>query len=146
MPVSLRAHHLLCMLTYLGKGYTPAFVSNYSKMIRRLNNGEPILLIEGPDDICQPMLDEKTCHCHNDSVRSRDLLARREIGRVLGNEISAGEEIRWGSRELMLLRRAFANGAIRGGCEGCEWHHLCSQIAQDSFKDCRLQLPPSAGG
>ncbi|MBO6860924.1 MAG: DUF1284 domain-containing protein, partial [Roseibium sp.] len=75
MTVSIRPHHLLCMLTYLGKGYTPAFVENYSTIVQRLNEGEPIELVEGPDTLCQPMLDEPGCHCRNESVRNRDRTA-----------------------------------------------------------------------
>ena len=26
MTIRLRAHHLLCLLTYAGKGYSPAFI------------------------------------------------------------------------------------------------------------------------
>ena len=31
MTVRLRAHHLLCMLTYVGKGYSPAFCAGFFK-------------------------------------------------------------------------------------------------------------------
>ena len=37
MTVRLRAHHLLCMLTYVGKGYTAAFTANYDRIVERLN-------------------------------------------------------------------------------------------------------------
>ena len=39
MTVRLRAHHLLCLLTYVGKGYSPAFTANYDKVVRRLGEG-----------------------------------------------------------------------------------------------------------
>ncbi|OWU61413.1 2Fe-2S ferredoxin, partial [Staphylococcus aureus] len=40
MTIRLRGHHLLCMLTYVGKGYSPAFVENYDAMAGRLGRGE----------------------------------------------------------------------------------------------------------
>ena len=46
MTVRLRAHHLLCLLTYVGKGYSPAFTANYDKMVKRLAGGEDVLKIE----------------------------------------------------------------------------------------------------
>ncbi len=55
MTVRLRAHHLLCMLTYVGKGYSPAFVENYEVIAARLSAGEEIELVAGPDDICGPL-------------------------------------------------------------------------------------------
>ncbi len=56
MTVRLRGHHLLCMLTFVGKGYSPAFVENYDRIAGRLSEGEDILLVDGPDDICAPLL------------------------------------------------------------------------------------------
>ncbi|TJU92322.1 MAG: DUF1284 domain-containing protein, partial [Mesorhizobium sp.] len=63
MTVRLRAHHLLCLLTYVGKGYSPAFTANYDKVVKRLGEGEAVLIVSGPDAICAPMLDEREPHC-----------------------------------------------------------------------------------
>ena len=49
MTVRLRAHHLLCMLTYVGKGYSPAFVENYEAIAARLSAGEEIEMVAGPE-------------------------------------------------------------------------------------------------
>lgn len=141
MTISLRAHHLLCMLTYLGKGYTPGFVSNYSKIIKSLNDGAVISLVFGPDDICQPMLNEETCHCHNESVHSRDQEALVEIGHVLNRQLTIGDCVRLDGHDLQNMRDAFKAGAIRSACDACEWHGLCSDIALNEFRGCRLQLP-----
>ncbi|MDN3719248.1 DUF1284 domain-containing protein [Roseibium salinum] len=129
------------MLTYLGKGYTAEFVSGYDKIIERLNAREPIELVDGPDDICQPLLCEPDCHCHNDSVRERDRLAAAEIGKVLGRGLEPGERISLSARQVAALRTAFATGAIRSGCAGCEWQDLCSGIARNAFRGCRLATP-----
>ncbi|WP_292282104.1 DUF1284 domain-containing protein, partial [Mesorhizobium sp.] len=63
MTVRLRAHHLLCLLTYVGKGYSPAFTANYDVVVKRLAGGEDILIVSGPDDICAPLLSESEPHC-----------------------------------------------------------------------------------
>ncbi len=39
--VRLRAHHLLCLLTYVGKGYSEAFVRRADALAARLSAGEP---------------------------------------------------------------------------------------------------------
>ncbi|RUZ88238.1 DUF1284 domain-containing protein, partial [Mesorhizobium sp. M7A.F.Ca.US.006.01.2.1] len=67
MTIKLRAHHLLCPLTYVGKGYSPAFTANYDRVAERLSRGEDILLVSGPDDVCAPLLDEPEPHCLNES-------------------------------------------------------------------------------
>lgn len=141
MSVSLRPHHLLCLLTYLGKGYTVDFVRNYDRIVERLNAGEPLRLVSGPDDICQTMLKEETCHCHNSSVVERDRLAAAEISDLLGCDIETAGSLSLNRKRVRDLREAFQAGAIRSACAGCEWHRLCSAIAREGFKDCRLAAP-----
>jgi len=141
MTLRLRAHHLLCMLTFAGKGYTPAFVESYKAIVKRLNDGAAIELVDGPDDICMPMLNDITCHCHNESVRERDRLAARDIGLLLsGKPLSIGP-LRLTGEDIATLRSAFQNGNIRQACEGCEWYELCTGIAQTNFRGCRLRHP-----
>jgi hypothetical protein len=141
MTIRLRAHHLLCMLTFAGKGYTPAFVEAYKAIINRLNDGEAIKLVDGPDDICVPMLNDPTCHCHNESVRERDRLAARDIGLLLfGKPLSVGP-LRLSDEDIAKLRSAFQDGSIRQACTGCEWYELCTGIAQTDFRGCRLRPP-----
>lgn len=141
MTVSLRAHHLLCMLTFSGKGYTPEFAANFGHIIRRLNAGEDIRIVAGPDSICQPLLGEPDCHCHRESVTGRDVLAAAEIEAVLGFAPNAGSNLHLDRQTIETLRQAFASGAIRSGCDGCEWHALCTSIAQNAFRGCRLRPP-----
>ncbi len=45
MTITLRAHHLLCVLTYSGKGYSPAFVTNFDSVVRRLQAGEALEIL-----------------------------------------------------------------------------------------------------
>ena len=75
MTVRLRAHHLLCMLTYVGKGYTQSFTVNYDRVAERLNRGEEIEIVAGPDDICAPLLCGDAAHCFRKSVSERDAKA-----------------------------------------------------------------------
>jgi len=141
MTVFIRPHHLLCMLTYLGKGYTPDFVANYSTIIERINAGEDIRLVDGPDEICQPMLTEPACHCHNDSVRSRDAQAAVAIAGALELDLAAGSSLTLDAYRTDRLRRAFADSEIRSACSGCEWQELCSRIARNKFRGCHLAPP-----
>ncbi|MCK7611539.1 DUF1284 domain-containing protein [Roseibium sediminicola] len=141
MTVSIRAHHLLCILTYLGKGYTPSFVANYDRIIKRLNAGEDLWLIDGPDEICQPMLSEAGCHCHNDSVRQRDAQAAEAIGAALGKLLASGGALRLDRDSVMRLRQAFTSGEIQTACAGCEWQDMCSRIAKNKFRGCHLAPP-----
>jgi hypothetical protein len=141
MTVSIRPHHLLCILTYLGKGYTAAFVRNYGTIVDRLNRGEGIRLVAGPDDICLPMLRETGCHCRNESVNLRDRQALEDIRAALGVPRAFGDTIVLDAGNTGLLRKAFAAGTVRTACQGCEWHALCTRIARNEFRGCRLAPP-----
>ncbi|NTJ63486.1 DUF1284 domain-containing protein [Agrobacterium rhizogenes] len=133
MTVRLRAHHLLCMLTFVGEGYTSAFTDNYRRIAERLSEGEEIKLVSGPDDICAPLLNGEEPHCFKASVIERDAAALADIMALLGEEIGPGTVLVPDARLLSKLRRNFASGEIRHACLGCEWGDLCSRIADSNF-------------
>lgn len=131
--VRLRGHHLLCLLTFVGEGYTPAFTRNYRRTAARLSAGETIEIVDGPDDICAPMLALPDSHCGNDSVRHRDGLALAAVADLLGNPLEPGSPLILDGERLERLRAAFAKGSIRAACEDCEWSAFCTRVARDGF-------------
>jgi hypothetical protein len=138
MTTKLRAHHLLCMLTFAGKGYTTGFVDNFESIVHRIAGGEAIEIVNGPDDICAPFLTHPECHCHNTSVVERDRLAGAELSSRLRHTIVPGCTLSLGEEQLSSLRDAFAEGTIRSACKGCQWVPLCDSIAHNNFRDTRL--------
>ncbi|AWK88920.1 DUF1284 domain-containing protein [Azospirillum thermophilum] len=140
MTVRLRAHHLLCMLTYAGKGYSPAFVANYDLVVARLAGGEDILMVEGPDDLCAPLLGDPQAHCRNAGVRGRDAAAAAAVTALLARPVAAGDRLRLDAALLERLRTAFRAGTTRTACGGCEWSGLCTGIAEGGFAGTRLQI------
>lgn len=138
MTIRLRPHHLLCMLTYVGKGYSDAFVANYDLIIDRLGGGEDILLVAGPDDICTPLLGTGGEHCHNESVVLRDRLAMEAVTDVLGRPLAIGDTFRIDADHLSSMRKAFAAGGVRRACTGCEWHDLCTSVSGAGYAGVRL--------
>lgn len=141
MTVRLRPHHLLCLLTYSGKGYSSSFVANYDRISKRLSDGEDILIVEGPDDICAPLLDEDDPHCWGESVRDRDGKAAQDVGQLLNLAVAAGSRIEIQHALLHQMRVAFSEGQTRAACAGCEWSELCSAIADDDYSDVRIRVP-----
>ena len=126
------------MLTYKGEGYSPAFVANFSNAMQRISAGEPIEVIEGPDDICACLMQEKSdAHCLNDSVIKRDMQALRDLAK---EGFNIKQPFKLNAVQLTDLRKAFTGSRIRGACEGCEWHGLCTNIAKNGFQDVSLKL------
>ncbi|WP_159947098.1 DUF1284 domain-containing protein [Rhizobium sp. 18065] len=140
MTVRLRAHHLLCMLTYVGKGYSPAFVDNYEAIAARLSAGEEIEIVDGPDDICAPLLSGAQPHCLGDGVAERDRKAAEAVAACLVMTVAAGTRVKPSGSLLLHLRRTFAEGDIRTACSGCEWSGLCDAVAADGYANARIAM------
>jgi hypothetical protein len=133
--IRLRAHHLLCVLTFVGDGYTPAFVANLDAIVRRLAAGEPVALVAGPDDICAPLAGDDD-HCTRASVDERDRLATHALA-----ALGIGDGSAFDAASLARARAAFAAGTIRAACANCPWTHLCDAVAADDFARSRLVTP-----
>ncbi len=138
--VRLRPHHLLCLLTFVGEGYTPEFVANFDAVVRRIRAGEAIELIDGRDDVCAPLEGTGDVHCASASVARRDraaLLALAESGLAIDERPLYLERER-----LASLRDAFAAGTIRAACRGCNWDELCTAVAAGGYRGSPLTIPP----
>ncbi|WP_439529585.1 DUF1284 domain-containing protein [Pannonibacter sp.] len=139
MTIRLRPHHFLCMLTFVGEGYSRRFVVNYGRIIDRIRAGERIVLVEGPDDICAPLLSTEDPHCHNDSVKLRDAQALADVAALMGLRLETGVELALDGALIARLQAGFATGAIRKACGGCQWSGLCDQVAGNGFAGTRVR-------
>lgn len=52
--ICLRPHHLLCLQTFVGHGYSPEFTAHMTIVQKQLTTDPltPITLVNGPDDLC----------------------------------------------------------------------------------------------
>ncbi len=118
-PVSLRAHHLLCLRFYRGKGYDGAFCRNVSDVLEALTADAPVRLTSGPDDLCAccPHREEG---CPNAGEYDRRVLA------LCGLE--TGEVLPWGRLQRTAAARILVPGRLAEVCGGCQWMDLCSKL------------------
>ena len=143
-PVRLRGHHLLCILPYVGKGYTQAFVDHFDALVGRLNAGEEIVIVEGPDDICASMHDKNgpTCesgeHCLKPRAAQRDRTALTAVATALDCSLETRSTLHLTPDQYTHLRRLFTEGALREACQGCEWHAFCTTVAAQDFAATKL--------
>lgn len=139
MTTRLRPHHLLCMLTFAGSGYTPAFVKNFEEVVRRISTGgETVEIVEGPDDVCAPLHADPDRHCNSANVAVRDRHAAEALSHLLRRSIQPKEQVLLDREILDILREAFAGGSIRRACIGCQWAPLCDVIVQNRFAGTQL--------
>lgn len=138
MTVLLRPHHLLCILTHVGKGYSPAFTANMAEVIKRINGSEEIEIVDGPDDICFPLKGMKFAHCHRRKVAARDRAASGDIGKLLAVSVEPGFRMVLDDASIRTLRSAFSAMYVRSACEGCRWNSLCTSVASAQYTGTHL--------
>ncbi len=143
MPVRLRGHHFLCILTYRGVGYTPAFVDNMTAIVEAIDAGRTVVLAEGPDDICGALSTDDRQACNHDcgcpETRALDAEAVAQVSSLLGRDLD-GPLVLTASM-IAALREAFAGGTIRAACRDCRWGEFCTRIAEEAFAGTRLAPP-----
>jgi len=132
--VRLRGHHLLCLLTYKGLGYSPEFVAGMTATAGRLVAGAMAEIVDGPDDICAPLCRaEQHPHCHEATVPERDRRALSLVATVLGRSVGAGDRLVLDEKIRSRLRVAYRDGAFESACALCEWQPLCRDIAAGGY-------------
>jgi hypothetical protein len=146
MPVQLRGHHFLCILTYRGYGYTPAFVENMTAIVASIERGRPVRLVDGPDDICNGLTSADRLDCNHDcgkaETRDIDALAVAAVRDLLPKDISQAMTL--DAATISTLRRHFATRSIRDTCRRCSWAEFCTTIAAEDFRDTKLFSPSAS--
>ncbi len=110
--VRLRAHHLLCILTFAGEGYSAPFVANLAGLVARIGTGEAVELVDGPDDVCAPLDGTDDTHCQGPAVRRRDRDALRQLA-AADPPLPRERPFALDRAAIAALRAQFAAGAIR---------------------------------
>jgi len=89
--IELRAHHLLCLQGYEGKGYSPEFVTEMSKLATMFAQAPDttFTLINGADDICRncPHLVDEKC-IHPNPPEPQDAKVIKYFDLVIGEQYS----------------------------------------------------------
>lgn len=124
--VPLRAHHLMCVTTYQGKGYSPAFVANMNHVWHALRAGvyRRVRATSVADPICgscpnlQDPEADTSCRYHDSiSVRDRRMLAA--MGWSEGEIVELGPAL-----EHIHAHHAELMAAV---CVGCDWTGICGE-------------------
>lgn len=113
----LRPHHLLCLPTFVGRGYSEEFVKNMTLVKRQLttNTRTPITLVSGADDLCAHCPSCVDGQCTSEKPALFDKLVRDKLGQNSSSTlIGIPESLR------------ITEDLIAACCPGCEWRELCS--------------------
>ena len=118
----IRAHHLLCMKYFKGKGYSPNFVSNFKDIIKKLQDNPKIKVTDHPDIVCSacPHNIDQKCIKKPDSeekVRKKD----NTIMKILN--IRPNQEIKAKDAETLVNEKL---KELKQTCKDCEWKEYCN--------------------
>lgn len=119
-PINFRPHHLLCTLGFRGHGYSEAFVANYKDIVAQLQEGRPLTVVAGIDDICAacPCLTEDRSACQGEeNIRRLDALVAKTL------QVRVGEILTW-TEVKQRIRQHVTVEKLRHICHGCRWREL----------------------
>ncbi len=135
----IRGHHLICMLTYMGEGYSKEFVENMNAVVRAIHEKRALHLVGGADQICRccnsfsKLCVSKTMFdCDKGAVELINTVLNLEHPWTLGSDINLSES------HIVNLRSVYLERLHLSVCDGCRWLQLCRDCAQSGFKNVRL--------
>jgi hypothetical protein len=141
--VRLRGHNLLCIQGFVGKGYSPDFVANMTRVVESLGEGAEVTVVDRPDVLCEacPNLLANGCGLHGEGTEQRIVHQDRDVMKRLG--IAAGDTVTWGDVAARIASRIEPDDldAICGACPWLPLGHCKAGIAR--LADGRVRtLPP----
>jgi len=118
--VKLRAHSLLCIQGFVGKGYSPEFVRNMTAIVKGLGGRTEVTVVAEPDSLCAacPNLRRSGCALHGDGTEKGIVKQDRDVLRRLA--LSDGQTVTWGEI-LDRIRASVAPDDLDDICGSCPW-------------------------
>ncbi len=118
----LRAHHLVCLQSFQGKGYNNEFVKNMKEAVDFLhaNPDTPVIeVIDSSDSLCKVCPNNKSGKCKDE-----------ENIRLLDENYSKMLKIKQGDKvSLNLIKMAFSKNItyeiFQKICNDCCWKYIC---------------------
>ena len=101
--IRLRYHHLLCVLRFVGEGYSRDFCENIKRIKESISNSDYIL-IEECDDVCAACPNNINSVCQYEQKVKRYDAAVKEA--LHNNVLPNPKDI----------------------CSDCEWYYICKNI------------------
>ena len=123
----LRAHHALCARFFRGKGYSPPFVENMSRIVGTLRTSDPLLTLRsGADVLCG-----RCPHDRDGVCESADKVARYDAAVLRLLALDDGAQLRWSELSRLTEERILGPGRLGAVCGDCQWHGICATLAQE---------------
>jgi hypothetical protein len=127
--VSLRGHHLICMQSFRGLGYSSTFVDCVTRTVAALNNEDSVVrIVVGCDAICKycPNMVENKC-VREIGMNGLDDFFLKCLGLSVGDSLSFNE-----IRKITEERLSYK--AFTTICGNCLWFGICDDCLGRKLK------------
>lgn len=123
--MNIRGHHLLCLLNFRGKGYSPKFITNTKKVIKKLST-VPIIITTESDMVCAACPYNKNNRCvkkenSEEKVKKMDRKIIKRFGFRVGEQTEIDRV--WEKIKENITAKDFV--AI---CRDCQWASYCAKL------------------
>lgn len=121
-PLLLRPHHGLCLLHFVGKGYSDAFTANLAEKVAHLHEhpDTKVKICTGADSICAHCPHRRGTACESSKPPRYDRAVLQYSG------LEEGQQLTWS--ELQQKMRFVAHTHLQEICGDCEWYTLCAEL------------------
>ncbi len=129
-PLRLRGHHLICLHFFHNEGYTPDFITNLEKLLKRAEAGEDIQICSGPDSVCLscPYLKNHLCSFESNAETAITEMDAKAIQLL---KLKILERVNWQHirEKIPIVMPSWATLY----CRGCSWKAACEK--DDQFRE-----------
>lgn len=138
--IKVRGHHLLCLLTFRGMGYGPAFVKNFKRIVKNFaSHPESVIILTTESDvICSSCPYNKDGRCFKkENSRATTKAHDKRVLKMFGFKEREEVEIH---EILDKIKSKISPRNLLKICKKCSWLGHCSNLSEFNF-----QAPTSRG-
>jgi hypothetical protein len=121
--MDIRAHHLVCIKSFKGKGYSKKFVNNFYQVINKIKNNPIVEITNKPDIICKACPYNKN-GCIKKGLNSEVKVRNKDNKIIKLLKINLNKKIK--ARNITeLINKNITKKHILKICKDCEWLKYC---------------------
>lgn len=123
--VSLRPHHLVCLQSFKGEGYSAAFVHHAYEMLvflEKCSSNRNVMIVGGCDELCQ--------YCpnnHNETCSDEDEVREYDDNYLNILKLSTGQVLSWIEIKQNIANKLFISDFSKI-CGKCHWYSICREV------------------
>ncbi len=116
----LRAHHGMCAYFFKGKGYSDEFTAHMSEVIKKLQGGATVCLVDSVDVICEKCPNNQAGVCE-----TAELVAEYDKKTLEYCGLHANDVLSFADFQKRVLERIIRAGRREEICGNCQWSSIC---------------------